>query len=73
MHTTELKNGARNKAGNYSHICSTSIASILMESFIKESITIHITAKNLLSIKHYGFINGQYTKVQLLSNLNLAI
>ena len=54
-----FKKGARNKADNYRPISLTSIVCKLMESFVKDSIMTHMGAKNLLSSKRYGFINGR--------------
>ena len=65
-----FKKGARNKAENYRPVSLTSIVCKLMESFVKDSIMTHIRAKNLLSLKQYGFINGRSTTTQLLSYLD---
>ena len=54
-----FKKGARNKADNYRPISLTSIVCKLTESFVKDSIMTHMGAKNLLSSKRYGFINGR--------------
>ena len=56
-----FKKGVRNKAGNYRSISLTSIVCKVMESFVKDSIMTHMRAKNLLSSKQYGFINGRFT------------
>ena len=62
-----FKKGARNKAENYRPI------SLAFKSFVKESMLIHMRAENLLSSKHYGFINGRSTTTQLLSHLDKCI
>ena len=68
-----FKKGPRNKAGNYRPISLTSFVCKLMESFVKDSIMIHMRAENLFPLKQYGFINGKSTTTQLLSYLDKCI
>ena len=49
-----FKKGARNKAENYKPISLMSIVCKLMESFVKDSITTHMRAEILLSLKQYA-------------------
>ena len=65
-----FKKGNRSKAENYRLLSLTSIVCKLMESFVKDSIMIHMRTENLLSSKQLGFINGRSTTTQLLSYLD---
>ena len=67
------KKGARNRAENYRPISLTSIVCKLMETFIKDTVMIHLKSKNLLSRKQYGFISGRSTTTQLLSYLDKCV
>ena len=44
-----------------------------MESFVKDSIIIHIRAENLLLLKQHGFLNGRSIATQILSYLDRCI
>ena len=66
----KFKKGTRSKAENYRPLSLTSIVCKLMESFVKDSIMIHMRTENLLSSKQLGFINGRSTTTQLLSYLD---
>ena len=64
--TPIFKKGNKNVAANYRPISLTSIICKIMESFVKEVIIDHLTNKNLISSKQFGFINGRSTTSQLL-------
>ncbi|MCP3875986.1 MAG: reverse transcriptase family protein [Desulfobacteraceae bacterium] len=65
-----FKKGKRNIASNYRPVSLTSIASKLMESFIREQILTHMKKNNLLSNKQFGFLQGRSTVLQLLRILD---
>ena len=68
-----FKKGAKNRAENYRPISLTSIACKIMESLVKDVITIHVRFNQLLSDKQHGFISGRSTVTQLLSYLDMCV
>ena len=68
-----FKKGAKNRAENYRPISLTSIACKIMESLVKDAITIHVRFNQLLSDKQHGFISGRSTVTQLLSYLDMCV
>ena len=64
------KKGQRNHAENYRPISLTSILCKVIESFVRETVLIHLLNKKLLSTRQYGFISGRSTTIQLLNYLD---
>ncbi len=67
--TPIFKKGKRNLPSNYRPVSLTSIASKILESFIRDHILEHMR-KNNLSKKQFGFINGRSTILQLMHVLD---
>ncbi len=65
-----LKKGPKSSPANYRPVSLTSIASKIMESFIREHILNHLIVNNQLSKKQFGFLKGRSTMLQLVKVLD---
>ena len=60
-------------AENYRPGSLTSIVCKLLESVVREAVLDHRCCNNLLSNKHFGFISGRSTTLQLLTFLDECV
>ena len=65
-----FKKGNRQLPENFRPVSLTSIASKILESFVREHLISHMKRNNLLSPKQYGFLTGRSTVLQLLTALD---
>ena len=64
------KKGNKQVPENYRPVSLTSIASKILESFVREHLICHMKTNNLLSSKQFGFLSGRSTVLQLLTALD---
>ena len=67
--STLFKKGSRNLPANYRPTGLTCILCKIMEKYIITKVMHHLQVDNLLSGKHFGFIIGKSTTLQLLNYL----
>jgi hypothetical protein len=65
-----FKKGNRSMAGNYRPVSLTSVVCKLLEKIIRQHIIKHMKINKLFSNKHFGFISGRSTSLQLLEILD---
>ena len=61
-----FKKGDKHSASNYRPVSLTSVVSKLFESFIRDSISLHMRNENILSDHQFGFTTGRSCVTQLL-------
>ena len=64
------KNGSKANVSNYQPVSLTSVVCKIVESLIRDRITIHFISNSLFSSKQFGFIKGRSTVLQLLHVLD---
>ena len=64
--TAIFKEGNKKYPGNYRPVSLTSVPCKLLESIIRDNIVKHINTNDLFTGKHFGFISGRSSALQLL-------
>jgi hypothetical protein len=70
--TPIFKKGAKSAPGNYRPVSLTSVACKLMESIIRDEMTNHLEANNLINKSQHGFMKGRSCATNLLEFLEKA-
>ena len=65
-----FKKGVNTDPGNNRPVTLTSIICKLMQKLVKNQIVSHMTKNKLFSKKHFGFISGRSTTLQLNKVMN---
>ena len=68
--TPVYKKGKTNDVANYRPIALTCVLCKIFEQTLKEALSNHLLANNLLSSRHHGFLAGHSTCTNLLDALN---
>ena len=69
--TAIYKKGAKTKPQNYRPVILTCIICKILESIVRDNIINHMKHNNLFSEKHFGFITGRSTTLQLLHVMSI--
>ena len=70
--TPIFKKGVKTRPGNYWPVSLASVACKIMESLIRDEVTHHLEANNLIKNTQHGFMKGQSCATNLLEFLEVA-